>query len=375
MELLLENFRYYDDNDVLIEDHSFLIKNGFIQEILEKGSGRHTNTVDMQGNLLVPGFVDLQVNGGNDVFFTNSIQEEVLRQMDSDHLKAGTTRMLPTLVSTSPSNILKGIDAVRKYMHNQKSGILGMHLEGPFLDYGKRGAHNPKYVRKPTDKELKSILEAGKGVIRILTIAPELFTDEQLDLIQDYGITIFAGHSNITYASAMTAFSKGVSGVTHLYNAMSQMGSRELGLVGATLDSDVDASIVVDGYHCDYAAVRLAYKLKKEKLFLVSDATFIGVKNLEMDGIQFIHQPGRYVNSEGNLAGSNITMLDAVRNTVRYVGVSLPTAIKMATTIPYRVLKLEKSYGKLAKNYHADILVLSPENLALKKVMRNGLFI
>lgn len=374
MELLLENFKYYNEHDTLVENHSFLIKNGIIDKIIEGKADNRTASVNLDGNLLTPGFIDLQVNGGAEVFFTHSITQQTLEQMYTDHLKFGTTNMLATLVTTSPSNIIKAIKEVREYINKGKPGIIGMHLEGPFIDYEKRGAHNPSYIRKPTDDELKNILKEGKEVIKIITIAPEVFSDYQIELIKESGITIFAGHSNTSNQSAVSAFDKGIKGVTHLYNAMSQMTSREPGLVGAALSNDVYAGIIVDGLHCNYTNVKLAYKLKRDKLFLVSDATFIGKKNLEMDGIKFIYKPdpGCYVNTDGNLAGSNITMLNAVRNCVYNADIPLPKAIKMATTIPAKILSVENKYGRLKEGCAADLLVLSSDNLELKRIVHLG---
>lgn len=374
MKTLLKNFVYFD-NDQPIKNKSLIIEGDSITAVLSNQyEDQNIEIIDLKGNYLVPGFVDLQVNGGEEVFFTNNITENAIEQIYFDHLKFGTTCILPTLVTTSPSNILKAIEVVRVYMQH-KEGIAGLHIEGPFLNLDKKGAHNPKHIRKPGNEELESILDAGEGVIKMMTIAPEMFSDEQIKMILSRNILISAGHSNASLQLSKVFFSKGIKCVTHLFNAMSQFNSREPGLVGATLDSDVYAGIIVDGVHCDYTSVRVAYKLKKGRLFLVSDSTFIGRKNLEMDGVKYIFSETGYVNSQGNLAGSNITMSDAVRKCVYDVGIPLAEAIKMASEIPLEVIGLSEERGKIEPNYKADIAILSKDDLRVVAVFANGKYL
>jgi N-acetylglucosamine-6-phosphate deacetylase len=371
MKTVLKNFVYFV-NGQSVKDKSLIIEGDIITAVLSnQDKDQYAKIIDLEGNYLVPGFVDLQVNGGKDVFFSNEITEETIERIYSNHLKFGTTCILPTLISTSLSNILKAIEVVRAYMQH-KQGVAGLHIEGPFLNLNKKGAHNPKYIRKPDEEELRSILDAGEGVIKMMTIAPEMFSDEQIKMIGSRNITISAGHSNVSSRLAKIYFSKGINCVTHLFNAMSQFDSREPGLVGATLDSDVYAGIIVDGVHCDYTSVRIAHKLKKGRLFLVSDSTLIGIKSLEMDGIKFIYSGTGFVNSQGNLAGSNITMSDAVRNCVNNVGISLADAIKMASEIPLEVIGLSGNRGKIEPGYKADIAILSKDNLRVREVIANG---
>ncbi len=371
MKIHFENFIYFD-NGQPVQDQSLIIDGDIITGVFPNPDvGQDAKTVDLGGNYLVPGFVDLQVNGGVEDFFSNDITEETIGRIYKSHLRFGTTCILPTLISTSHSDILKAIEVVRAYMQH-KQGVAGIHIEGPYINLDKKGAHNPKYIRKPCDEELRSILEAGEGVIKMMTIAPEMFSDEQIKMIKSRNIIISAGHSNISAQQAKICFSKGITCITHLFNAMSQFDSREPGLVGATLDSDVYAGIIVDGVHSDYTSVRIAYKLKKGRLFLVSDSTFIGTQNLEMDGIKFIYSGTGFINSQGNLAGSNITMSDAVKNCVNNVGISLADAIKMASEIPLEVIGLSGSRGKIEPGYKADMVILSKDNLCVCAAIANG---
>ncbi len=273
----------------------------------------------------------------------------------------GTGYVLPTLITSPTENILKGIESTRNYiLKNPNSGVLGMHLEGPFLNPIKRGAHLAEYVRKPTNAELEEIIKYGKGIIKIMTIAPEQFTDEQLEMLLESGIVISAGHSNATNKQASHAFRKGIRLITHLFNAMSQMGHREVGLVGTIFDNDeVYAPIILDGFHCDYAAARIAHKAKKDKLFLISDALFVGdkVKQFQWGEFDAYLQDGQYRNSEGNLAGAAISMGDAVRNATKFVDISLQEAVEMATIRPAKAIGMDDKAGKIAVGYPARFTV------------------
>lgn len=303
------------------------------------------------------GFFDTHINGGERFHFTEKADEETIDDIYQASKLLGTAYVLPTLITSSLENILKGIEATRNYIkNNPRSGVLGMHLEGPFLNPIKRGAHLTEYVRKPSDAELEAIISHGKDVIKLITIAPEMFTPDQIDMLLASGITVSAGHSNATYQEASQAFDQGIKLVTHLYNAMSAFGHRQPGLVGATFDDDsVYAPIIIDGVHCDYAAARIAYKSKKDKLFLISDALFVGEKVTEFKWGEFdaYLQNGQYNNSEGNLAGATISLADAVRNAVREVGISVQEAVEMATIRPAMALRSDDKIGSLAVGYPA----------------------
>jgi N-acetylglucosamine-6-phosphate deacetylase len=306
---------------------------------------------------LAPGFFDSHINGGEKHYFTQKADEETIDDIYKSSVKTGAAYVLPTLITSPLDNILKGIEATKSYREkNPGTGVLGMHLEGPFLNPVKRGAHLAEYVRKPTIGELEEIIRYGKDVIRLITIAPEMFTPEQLELLVESGITVSAGHSNATYAESQHAFSKGINLVTHLYNAMSAFAHRQPGLIGATFDNEsVYAPIIIDGVHCDFGAASVAYKIKKDKLFLVSDALFLGEKVTEFKWGAFdaYLSDGRYTNSDGNLAGATISLGDAVRNAVKIVGVPLQEAIEMATIRPALAIGLSDVIGKIEIGYKA----------------------
>ena len=251
-------------------------------------------------------------------------------------------------------------------------GVLGMHLEGPFINPDKRGAHNPGIIRPPTDSELEEIIRYGKGVIKIMTIAPECFSDKQIELLLQSGILLSAGHSAMSYEQAQYYFDKGINLVTHLYNAMTQMGHREPGMTGAILDNDnVYAPIILDGAHCHYAAARIAYKIKKNKLFLISDAAFLGrqVTEFHSDLLNAKLENGFYRNKEGNLAGAAISMAEAIKNAVNHVGIPLITAVQMATINAASAIHMQNKLGNIEKDYPAKFVCFNDDFSAYKTIL------
>ncbi len=332
------------------EDKLIRINKGRIDSI-EDFKGKH----DVE--CLSAAFFDTHINGGEEYYLTQSNNWAAVEDIFVASVKTGTYYVLPTVITSSLENILKGIENIRTYRQsNPDSGVLGLHLEGPFLNPEKRGAHLAKYVRKPTNEELQTIIAAGKEIIKIWTIAPEQFEEKQIRMIQEAGITISAGHSNATYEEADYAFSKGISLVTHLYNAMSGLHHRKPGLVGASLSQpEVWAPIIPDGIHCHYGAIKTAYLAKPKKLFIISDALFLGKKKMDFRWEEFDAQliNGEYVNSDGNLAGSAISMGEAVKNMVAKVGITLPEVIEMCTARPAKAVGMYESIGEIKVGYPA----------------------
>jgi N-acetylglucosamine-6-phosphate deacetylase len=261
-------------------------------------------------------------------------------------------------------------------MKDPKTGVLGMHVEGPFFNPEKKGAHSLDFVRKATDYEIDKIIEHGVGVIKILTLAPEMVSAEHIKKLIDAGIPVSAGHSNTTYEQAMKGFELGITKVTHLYNAMSQFSSRSPGLVGAYLDSPdtVYGGIIVDGIHCDYASVRIAQKAKKDKLFLVSDASFVKqpVGSFEIDEFKIFFKDGMYLTETGNLAGSAISMLESIQNAFKNAYIELAECFKMSSRYPAEFLKIDDKYGFIKKDYYADMIILEKNSLNLKAIYKCG---
>ena len=359
----LINARIHTGSGVLNEK-AIQVENGKITAI-GAFDGDGTEVIDLQGFEISAGFIDTHINGGEKLYFTQDPSVETIADIHDASLKQGTTYVLPCLITSSLPNILQGIQAIKDYQaQNPNTGVLGMHLEGPFLNPIKRGAHQKQYVRKPTDAELDAIIEAGRDLIKIMTIAPEEFTEAQLKRLIDSGICLSVGHSNATYEQAKAAFDAGIGLCTHLFNAMSQFGHREPGVVGATFASpNVYAPIILDGHHCSYAAAKIAHQNKKERLFLVSDALFVGdgVPHFQWEEFDAYLHDGQYRNSEGNLAGAAISMADAVRNAVNEVSISLEEAVEMATIRPAKAIGMADKIGQIAVGFPAKFTIFDED--------------
>lgn len=344
--------------DEIIDNGVIIIENGIILSV-QKDLPNDIETIDLKGKHIGAGFIDIQINGGEKYYFSQTPNEATIQDIYDSSLKFGTTQVLPCLISSSKETILQGIEATRNYIKKHNNGVIGMHLEGPFLNPLKRGAHSIDQVRKPTNTELEEIIKYGKDVIKVITIAPECFTDEQLNMLLESGIVISAGHSTMGYKEAQHYFSKGINLVTHLFNAMTQFGHREPGLVGAVFENEnVYAPVILDGAHCDYAAAKVAYKLKQDKFFLISDATFLGRKidNFKWDNFDAHLENGFYRNEDGNLAGAAISMQDAVQNAYNHLNVSADEAIKMASSRVAAAIGMENKLGKIKSGFPASFV-------------------
>lgn len=313
----------------------------------------------LKGGILAPGFIDLQVNGGGGAFFTSDTSIAALTTMLSGHRSSGTTSMLPTLVSDSRDTHQAGVAAVREAMQQSLAGILGIHIEGPFFDLEKRGAHNARYIRSPEDDDLDWL--CAVDIPLLLTLAPEHTRPGQIARLVDAGVRVCAGHTNAHYADIKAAIEEGLSGFTHLYNAMRPQTGREPGVVGAALDSDDTwCGIICDNHHVHPASVRIAHKSKpRGKLFLVSDAmSTVGSthKSFTLYDETIHEQGGALVNAEGRLAGSAIGMIDAVRIAHREMGLPLEECLRMASLYPAQYLQVDTQLGKIAPSYRADLV-------------------
>jgi N-acetylglucosamine-6-phosphate deacetylase len=341
------------------EDKVIVVANGRILSV-QSDLPDEVKIVNLKGQNIAPGLIDLQVNGGEKYYFSQFPNEETLQDISTACYKYGTSHFLPTLISSSHDHILEAIEVVKDFKEKKGCGVIGMHLEGPFLNPSKKGAHNENIIRKPTNRDLEEIINYGKDVVKIITIAPEIFTDEQIDLVLESGIKISAGHSDMTYEQAQYYFSKGIHLVTHLYNAMSGFSHRAPGLVGAALENEnVYTPIILDGYHCHYGAARIAHMLKKDKLFLVTDCAFVGrkVQSFNWEGFNATLMNGRYCNQEGNLAGSAISMMDAISNARENLYCSIQEAIEMATSRVAKAIQMETELGYIKPGFPANFFI------------------
>jgi N-acetylglucosamine-6-phosphate deacetylase len=366
---VITNAQIFTGESVLA-NQNILVENGKIISI-ETDFPSDAEVINLNGKNIASGFIDIQINGGKNKYFSQTPDEETLSDIYEVCRNYGTPFILPTLISSPLDVILKAIDAVRKF-RDRHSSVLGMHLEGPFLNPLKHGAHDPKIIRKPTNEALQKIIENGKDVIKVITIAPECFTDEQIEMLLASGIIISAGHSEMNYDQAQRYFNKGIHLVTHLFNAMTQLGHRECGTVGAVFDNDkVFAPIILDGGHCHYAAARIALKQKNDKLFLITDSSFLGrqKKRFIWEGLNIEMINDYYRDMQGNLAGAAISMPEAVKNAMEHLNVPLQDAIEMATSRVARAIKMDDEIGFIKSGYPATFVVFDNELSAVESLL------
>jgi N-acetylglucosamine-6-phosphate deacetylase len=341
------------------------VENGLIKKISSGNDIAISDFIKIEEGFLVPAFIDLQIYGANKKLFAVYPTVDALQDL-CDYCKQGGAVLFQPTVATNTLDVFhRCIDAVRQYWKEERQGLIGLHLEGPWLNPEKRGAHPKELIHSPTLKEVRELLEYGKDVITMITIAPEVCGKDVIEIIQSYGIVISAGHSNANYNEAIEALDNGIPTITHLYNAMSALQHRAPGLVGAAFThSTAMASIIPDGHHVDYAAIKIAAQQMKERLFVITDAV-----TETNEGVYHHHFENDKYTSNGILSGSSLTVHKAFVNLVKEVNVSIEQAINMCSLYPARLMGLDK-YGKIAPGYAAQFLLLD-DDLNLKEVI-NG---
>jgi N-acetylglucosamine-6-phosphate deacetylase len=341
--------------DAWLEGHAVIVQDEIIKTVLpvaDLATGIATDS--FPGHFLAPAFIDLQIYGAHEKLFSVYRDTHSLSLLNEYCNKGGAAFCMPTVATNKPAVFIECIDAIRNYWQEGGKGILGLHAEGPWINSSKRGAHIESLIHAPALKEAQEFLEYGEGVIKIITLAPEVCSREIIDLIHSYGIVISAGHSNATYEEATDAFDRGIDTVTHLYNAMSPLQHRSPGLVGASFDHPkVMASIIADGHHVNYAAIRIAKKIMKDRLFAITDAvTATGV-----DYYQHELEGDKYVAGD-ILSGSALTMYKALQNLVDHAGIELGEALRMCSLYPAQVMGMNDELGRIANGYKAKMALL-----------------
>ncbi|MCX2576315.1 N-acetylglucosamine-6-phosphate deacetylase [Pedobacter sandarakinus] len=358
--LNLSNIKFYQNN-TLYESKSINIQDGKIVSI---GNADGKNSAD---TFIVPGFIDLQIYGAGGRLFSANPTVESLTIMEDDLLKKGTTGFLACMATNTPDVFNECIKAAKEHRTIAKN-CLGLHLEGPFLNPKRLGAHVPEFVRKASLEEIKELLDFADGVIKMMTIAPELQDDRVIAYLLDNGVVVSLGHSNATHQEATNAYNKGIQTTTHLFNAMSPVHHREPGIPTAIFNHHkAMASIIADGRHVDFEVVKFAKKLLEDRLFLITDA----VTECSNGPYQHVKSGDKFVMPDGTLSGSSLTMLQAVKNCVIHCGIELAEAIKMATSYPAKLMGIDNLMGQIALGKQANLLVVD-EELALQKVFFKG---
>jgi N-acetylglucosamine-6-phosphate deacetylase len=351
----------------ILKDHAIVAHENIIQQLIPQTQvDAITHVIDYGNALIAPAFIDIQLYGAANRLLSVYPDAETVKAIYEHCKTGGTAYSLPTIATNTYEMIFKCIDAIKDYWHKGGKGIIGLHVEGPWLNASKRGAHKAEWIFSPTIEQAKELLEYGKDVIRIITLAPEMCSQEVVELVQSYGVIVSAGHSNATYQQAMDAFDNGIPAATHLYNAMSALQHREPGLVGACFNHDkVMVSLVPDGYHVDFAAIQIAKKQMGERLFVITDAvtaTTEGYYRHQLDGDKYT--------SNGILSGSALTLQKALVNLINKVNIPLEEALRMCSTYPAKVLQFDSLYGHIQPDYKTSFIVLD-EELQVKDVVED----
>ncbi|NRA61910.1 MAG: N-acetylglucosamine-6-phosphate deacetylase [Psychrobium sp.] len=356
---IFDGYRFHDGSQLVVDAGKVVA--------IEPISGDANEHIE---GTIVPGFIDLQVNGGGGVLLNNTPTLAGLKTMLAAHREFGTTAMLPTLITDTVDVMAQAADAIADALRHNVTGILGIHFEGPHLSIAKKGAHSEEYIRAISEAEWAIISRQDIGLVKV-TIAPENVSLQDIKRMVALGIKVFLGHSNASYQQARAALDAGATGFTHLFNAMSAFTSREPGMVGAALlADDAVCGLIVDGHHVDYASCQLAIKAKPEgKLLLVTDAMSVvgsDIARFSFFDREIIRVGDKLNSTTGELAGSALDMASAVRNTHHHLGQSLAQAVNMASLYPAQYLGLQHRLGQLTPGAQADFIALD-DNLLVTR--------
>lgn len=344
----------HQDLDVIIED-------GRIAALAPRGECRG-GLHDLQGGVLIPGFIDTQVNGGGGVLFNDDPTAEGVAAIGAAHRRFGTTGFLPTLISDDLEVIDHAIDAVEHAISRGVPGVLGIHIEGPFLNVRRKGIHDSSKFRVLEEAQVQRLTRL-KGGRTMITLAPEMTTPEMIRRLVAAGAVVSAGHTDADYPTMRAALDAGLTGVTHLFNAMSQLGNRAPGVVGAALeDQSAWCGLIVDGHHVDPVTLKLALRCRPhDRFMLVTDAmpsVGAAADHFHLQGRRILVRNGACRDENGVLAGSDLDMASAVRNSVQMLGLDLATAVMMASAAPAAFLGMQGLRGVIAPGQAADLVLL-----------------
>jgi N-acetylglucosamine-6-phosphate deacetylase len=347
-----------------LSEASIRVEEARIAAITPNGDARADEIIDLAGGWLLPGFIDTQVNGGGGVLFNDQPDVDAIRAISEAHARFGTTSFTPTLISDTAERIEQALEAVDEAILLGVPGVVGIHIEGPFINVEKRGIHDPHRICALGPETVALLTAPRRGKVMV-TLAPELCDEGDIQTLVGEGVIVSAGHTNVTYEGARRALAAGLTGFTHVFNAMSPLRQREPGAVGAALDCDAYCGLIVDGAHVHPAVVRIALKAKgPERLMLVTDAMpSVGTDADEfmLQGKRILVRNGVCLFEDNTLAGAHLDMAGALRNCVEMTRLSLPRAAMMASGTPARFLSIEATHGAIDVGKRADWVWLSPE--------------
>jgi len=359
------------------ERQTVVIDDGYISAVMDSSDfdRQGVDTSDVDGHLLLPGFIDVQVNGGGGVLFNDAPTVDGIRSIGAVHRKFGTTGFLPTLISDDLEKVATAIAATDKAIEEGVPGLLGIHVEGPFLSTKKKGVHDASRFRI-LDEDAVALLSSLQNGKTVVTLAPEITAPELIRRLVDAGVIVAAGHTNASYDEVRVALAAGLSGFTHLFNAMSPLTGRAPGVVGAALDDEQSwCGMIVDGHHVHPATMRIALASKpRGRCLLVTDAMpSVGAANktFELNGQVINVANGKCVTADGTLAGSDLDMAAAVKNATSMLRLDLVEAVRMASEYPAEVIGLGRELGRIQPGYRAS-LVLTDRDLNVVDTWING---
>jgi N-acetylglucosamine-6-phosphate deacetylase len=357
----ITNARIFDGTDFL-DGKSVIVRDGNVDKIVDAAAlPADLTVIDGNGQMLAPGLIDVQVNGGGGVLLNDQPTVDGVRAIMQAHRKYGTTAMLPTLITDHRGKMETAIAAVTDAIDAGVPGIVGIHLEGPYLNPERKGVHSADIIRPMEDDAIELLTRLSNGRI-LVTMAPEKAAKGTIKALANKGVLVCAGHTAGNYAHIQSAIDEGLRGFTHLFNAMSPMTHREPGVAGAAMADDTTwCGLIADGYHVHPAVLKVAIRAKATgKIMLVTDAMpTVGAddKRFTLGGEEIIAADGRCALADGTLAGSDLDMISAVKNCVEMVGLNLGEALRMASLYPAEFLKLDDKMGRIAPGYQADMIL------------------
>ncbi|AIM38906.1 N-acetylglucosamine-6-phosphate deacetylase [Sphingobacterium sp. ML3W] len=363
-KLALVGGRIFSDYD-LFENRALIVEDGKVIAMVDPAEiPDDCQQIDVHGANICAGLIDLQLYGDGDDLFSAQLTSESLQRISDRLVSKGTTSYMMTL-ATNTFSVFK--EAIRVASHFHHDALLGLHLEGPFLNVKKRGAHPAELIVKATKENIKELFGEHNMVVKMMTIAPECMDDDVLEYLQSYELLLSAGHSNATSIEGIKGFDLGIPTSTHLFNAMSPLHHREIGMVGAIFNHPTAcSSIIVDGHHVNFEAVKIAKKQMGERLFLITDAVAACSEGI----YQHVLNDGYYSLPDGTISGAAVSLFESVKNAVLRVDIPLEEAIRMATTYPARLLK-RSDIGNLNCGSIANLLIFSSD-FELQNVMVKG---
>ncbi|MDP8101786.1 N-acetylglucosamine-6-phosphate deacetylase [Phocoenobacter atlanticus] len=359
-----QNAAIFDGNNLLY-GHSLAVEGDrTIAVIPNENVPQDAKIIQLKGGILTPGYVELQANGGGGVLFNDEPNIEGLKTIIAAHRKFGTVAILPTFITDTPEKLEQGLAAIQEGIKQNLHGLIGGHFEGPFISLEKKGTHQPAYIRKPTKEDYDRYAKEGLGN-SLVTVAPEQVPADFIKHLVDHGFKVNAGHTMAQKEDMLRAYSMGLSGVTHLYNAMPPLQGREPAVIGTACTLGLYCGVIVDGVHSDPFSLKTAYKLLgKDRLHLVTDSMHTigveGIESFDLMGQKVFVQGNKLVNENGSLAGAHITMEQNVKNALKFMQASVVDVLTMAITTPAKHIGRE-DLATIINREMCDILYLDDE--------------